>query len=579
MYELFNHLLERQDKFYGKHPQPYLRLIDTATRTRFGTHNTQSYLTLFELLVASSAHESLLLGFPDSPDRSFVASLASKVAALEATVVARCVNLVEIIEDPPYGKALRAQHVPEELTKADNLVVRFIHRSAQDFLVDSNQGANLLRSCEMTEQSAVIRLTTASLTKFLLDYHECEVARPLELGKLIEAEFWARAGTKALDIVFPTLQNRQPLFTPMSRPNSPAIHLTTAFDVMCPQLSTLETLSFGFATNFRMVAYTEAKLRALQPEKLPFAVGFCLTLYFRNYKFDYESGFQDMLKSYLSLTSITQSLSLCYVLEPYNQMEPWFFATCPVWQHIYLALVDLKYEEAPARLMQEILCLLRGSTSDATQPVRLTGCIIRNPFDRTITRIFPMPDGPASSFTKTIRESILRVTVRIHDDAETYSFDFSHYAPAGLGRFLELEESHNSLLQQTFSDDESLSCGYEASQECLIDILAHHWEGLSIEEKATVVRCYDGNPCIIVNKGMLQVVASMNEKRAWEDELYKNAARGDCNDDPVEREIIKSIQRSVDWEGHSESSISSFRMAEETSSGCVASDDLAADQE
>ena len=46
MNDLFQCLLERQDKFYRKHPKPYLRLILTAAR-----HDIN--VTMLELLLAS----------------------------------------------------------------------------------------------------------------------------------------------------------------------------------------------------------------------------------------------------------------------------------------------------------------------------------------------------------------------------------------------------------------------------------------------------------------------------------------------------------------------------------------------
>ncbi|KIW87007.1 uncharacterized protein Z519_12304 [Cladophialophora bantiana CBS 173.52] len=94
MNELFMFLLERQDTFYAKHPKPYLRLVDVATRGH-------TKLTLFEMLVASQEQETLRCYFPDNLDTQFLVSLDAMAENFEANVIARCAGLVEF--HPRFG--------------------------------------------------------------------------------------------------------------------------------------------------------------------------------------------------------------------------------------------------------------------------------------------------------------------------------------------------------------------------------------------------------------------------------------------------------------------------------------------
>ncbi|KIW98590.1 uncharacterized protein Z519_00251 [Cladophialophora bantiana CBS 173.52] len=328
MHKLFTSLVERQDKFYAKDPKPYLRLIEVATkRGDNNNHGAGAFLTFFELLVASSAQEEFISRVPKSLDASLLASLDSQAPDLKANVVVRCANLAELVPNRSDLQSYPKEFAYKELVNADSLEVRFIHRRVQDFLTDSEEGAALLRSYNMTEQNAVIRLTIASVTRFLATPYMSRVGKSLKWESLIEAGFWAKNGTGALDIIFPTLQARKPLRMPPFTAEDTSINgKTPPFNVLCPQLSPLENVAFGFATGFAMVAYTEAKLRALDLQKWRLVVGFSSCLCVRAYGLGRESsGFLTMFEPYLSLTSLTQNLTLSYILEPFTDVDFWVF--------------------------------------------------------------------------------------------------------------------------------------------------------------------------------------------------------------------------------------------------------------
>ncbi|KAJ9605208.1 hypothetical protein H2200_010598 [Cladophialophora chaetospira] len=348
MYELFRFLLERQDKFYAKHPKPYLRLIEVATTERRSrSPYSENFLTLLELLVALSAQEDIISPFPESHDVSLLAALESKAAALKANLVARCANMIELL--PRWHKAdIYSDAFPyRELADAHNVEIRFIHRSAADFLVENDTAVTLFHSCNLTERDATIRLMIASIFSFLVD-EQTDVKKSLQFGRLIDARLWTEAGTKTLDTIFPTLHARKPLLEPpMTMTKGQDAPNTGPFAVMCPQLSALENAVFGLAAEFNMVAYAEAKLRALDPEHLPFALGFAFCANLREDSFfeSTELRGMPMPEPDLSSQSLTQKLSLWYYLNPNMNNEPRFYATCPVWQHIHLSLVDQYYKK------------------------------------------------------------------------------------------------------------------------------------------------------------------------------------------------------------------------------------------
>ncbi|KIW27859.1 uncharacterized protein PV07_07560 [Cladophialophora immunda] len=160
MDDLFTLLLERQDRFYAKDPKPYLRLINTAI-------SDGCDINLLDLLLASSDQEKLMSNFPSNllPCCLAISNLAT--VDLKANVVARCACLVEYYDSTDVVGKFSESFSYESLVKSYRTGVRFIHRSAQDFLLENDRGAELVNACRISEREARQRLLLAWPTTIL----------------------------------------------------------------------------------------------------------------------------------------------------------------------------------------------------------------------------------------------------------------------------------------------------------------------------------------------------------------------------------------------------------------------------
>lgn len=547
--DLFMLLLERQDPFYAKHPKPYLYLIYVAS-----TKYRRAYqdFTLFEFLVAASARAEFISGFPQTLDDSVWASLASEAVALTANVVARCANLIELVPVEQEDRSDSEDFAHDELSIADQFQVRFIHRSALDFLVDNEKGAALLRSYNMTEQEAVIRLMIASVTRFLVHSASSNIEKCLLLGSMVDAEFWEKDGTSALDIVFPTLQARFPKKMPPFQLDTLVPAVMPSFEVACSQLSPLENVMFGFVARFTMVAYTEAKLRALDSEKIPLAAGLAICLSARDFGYDRVRGGGDdfliMLRKYLPMTLLTQNTSLWYKLALHSDDE-WIIATCPMWQHLTLAFAHAYFYQTLLKSEQDFLGLIQTFAGVVKNGVSgVEGCIFSREGIAMCPDIFPGPDEPAKCLMERFRrKDVMRVLVKPFASIRgtAFSLEFTHYSPGGISRYLELGHPRKESLQRSFDENASLYDLYRDTGKCLVAILNDHLEDLSPKDIASVVFYLGSDPCVIFSKGEPQLV-NRNERRDWEEELHKAGMCKDPVDDPVISEII-AIMKENPW--------------------------------
>ena len=273
MNELFTFLLERQDKFYAKYPKPYLFLLDVAAK------NGES-VTLLQLLLASEKQDFLLSDFPNNLD-DYLASLNPAAVNLDANIAARYAGLVECFERPLRRESELPSTFPHEaLRKVYGIGACFIHRSAQDFLVDSEKGASLLQSCGISGQDALRRLMAASAVQFLLEDQERSLHTPLTWARLIEPASWTHLETSVVDSLFSTLQARRPLLMPSlpSKDNSQDDDVHCICWIVCPQLSTLENLTFAHTVEQQLIAYLQAKLNSLDSEKLHLVAAYAACL-------------------------------------------------------------------------------------------------------------------------------------------------------------------------------------------------------------------------------------------------------------------------------------------------------------
>ncbi|KIW98589.1 uncharacterized protein Z519_00250 [Cladophialophora bantiana CBS 173.52] len=167
-----------------------------------------------------------------------------------------------------------------------------------------------------------------------------------------------------------------------------------------------------------------------------------------------------------------------------------------------------------------------------------------------------MPDEAADSFTDmTGGGDVLRIhlNIRASTQGTAYSVYFAQYAPGGLGRFLGLGQTHIDSLQQIFVKAESLQDAFQASAECLVAIIKHHWDSLSPKEIANVVWYHDEDSSFIFSKGELQVVGYESERQAWEEGLYEGEMHRYPVDNPVVSEIIEKMKLVGTWKNIGES--------------------------
>jgi hypothetical protein len=183
MNELFTFMLERQGRFYAKHPKPYLGLVNAASKRSAG-------VILLKLLVASQDQERLKSNFPQNLDTPFLAALNSLAVDLEVNVVARCAGLIECVQNDPAPSS----HFPEtfahgELIRASMREVRFIHRSVQDCLIENENGAILFRTAHIAEQDALKRLMTASAIRRFINANHSNMDMTFRYARKIYTGF------------------------------------------------------------------------------------------------------------------------------------------------------------------------------------------------------------------------------------------------------------------------------------------------------------------------------------------------------------------------------------------------------
>jgi hypothetical protein len=547
MNELFALMLERHDRFYTKHPKPYLRLISViATKTDIDFSPT--YL---ELHIASQDQQSLVSNFPNHLDSSFLAALDTSAIDLEANVAASCAGLVESFSLYEVLPQFPTTFPYKALAHAHNRMICFIHRSAQDFLVDSEKGAAFLQSSGISEQDALKRLLTAATVSCLINANDKDLLEPLQYGEYILAESWTPVETCVVDTLFWTMQSRRqmersaPLFEPK---NEQRRFNSNGSNVTCPHLSSLENLAFGYTVTFNMTAYLEAKLSTFDLEKIywvaAFSICLCLLSGKGPHQVEISTDFVFVLKPYLSMT---QNLNLCY---NGGSTGPCFTVTRPLWQHLYLALMNKCYGLPPNLYRQDLVSLVHDvPPGNSEQAISIEGWIIcwNDEFFRA--KIFPVPDE-AADFTEGQISGldVLRVRVLVQELPvwEVSSVEFCQYSPKGLDRFFSIEYSVNEHLQQNFYDCGNSYPAWSASAEDMATILNHHLDELSSFEIAKVVCLHSGNQGtrLIFSKGQI-CDATLDERERWEERLQEGRFRMDFETDPQHDPILSEIMREM----------------------------------
>ena len=548
MNELFTFLLERQDTFYAKHPKPYLRLLDVASKK-----NNQ--VTVLELFIASEDQEKVRSRFPvnlvDDDHDEYSAALDSSVVDLEVNVVARCAGLVECTHNSLRGRPFPDTYPYKNLAKMRDTKVKFIHRSAQDFLAEGEKGSALLQSCSISEQDALKRLMTASALTYLINRVDTDVDTPLYYARCIHGGSWTAFETSMADNLFSAQHLRKP---------SKTFYGFSELVVTCPQLSPVENLTFWLTAGFRLAAYLAAKLTVYDPAKSSLLAGFSMYLLVndltvRHYVLDdTDADFIGMLQPYLRHT---QTLTLHYHAPARVTGNISYAASRPIWQHIYLALTSWFFELGPKSRKDGGLnplfdFILSSSNGEGVVPE----CWILGISGGREARIIPEPDdtddAAVSNKADTCGSDIFKIRMTVHGFGELSgsSMDFLQFSPGGLDRFFEIEPSMNETLRRTLDHlplGEALGFvrGDMAPGRNMATILNGHLDELSPADVADVVCLHRYRSSFAFSKGRIHGTTD-DEKTAWEKRLqggnFDDDFETDPEHDPILCEILKRLQ-------------------------------------
>jgi hypothetical protein len=552
MNELFTFLLERQDKFYAKHPKPYLRLLDVATKNDPG-------VTVLELFIASENQDIVRSRFPVKPDDNddeYLAALNNSAVNFEANLVDRCAGLVECKQKrfrcPKYDDA----YPYENLARLQDMEVNFIHRSVQDFLAEGEEGIALLRSYSISEQDAWKRLMTASALIFLV-IDDMGIGRPLNYAGYIDKESWTPFETSVADDLFSALHLREPSWDTFDRV------------VRCPQLSPTENKESAAALG--PTAYLAAKLTVYDPAKSSVLAAISMCQHLSKTLVDPDRSYADhaeltrVLQPYLRHT---QTLTLHYDFERTGTRESYYAATCHLWQHLYLALTTAFFRFDPRRRKyHEAYSICEFILSSSTgEELGLDCRIVLTPYGRR-ARIAPAPDddnddddAPVSSktYTRGYRTFKIRMSVQGIEEWSGSSVDFLQYSPPGLDRFFDIEPSINESLRMALDRlpvQKALVRGDTATTRCIPTILNSHLDDLSPAEVAEVVCFRNEALCSIFSKGHFHGT-SRRERKEWEKRLkagnFVDDFETNPEHDPILREILKRLQLNAATEAERE---------------------------
>lgn len=163
MMSLFKHLLEREDSFYIKNPQPFLGLIHHVTREH-------KKLTLFDLLLATQQREALGDNMGDHFTDDSMSELNSMGEGFENEVLNCCSQLAETIETTGLDDSSESFMTPSSphLAYLMKRSVRLVHRTAYDFLLE--EGRTVLERYRQTEVDCYYSLAVAKFSYCRLRY-------------------------------------------------------------------------------------------------------------------------------------------------------------------------------------------------------------------------------------------------------------------------------------------------------------------------------------------------------------------------------------------------------------------------
>ncbi|KAJ9634793.1 hypothetical protein H2204_006026 [Knufia peltigerae] len=476
MNDLFEFMLKRQDRYYVKHPKPYLLLLNAAVQA-------DSSPTLLQLLLASRDLESIKSQITNGPDANFLTDLNESARNMEINVIANCAGLVET-ERTYHSVGASYEYIVE----AAFVRLRFIHRSVQDFLLESESGVQFLRSSKVPKDDAFKRLMTASalvsvMNRAFLSFYKA-FDESLHYAGSIPSGSWTSSETHVLDALFSSMVSNQPAVLEK---------LKASTIIKCPQLSELDNIALGHPALHRLTPYLEAKLPRLAWEETSLAAGFIVSAILRN-ETRLDDDMAKILRPYISWT---QCVTLCHLVghsgawtTPLTERhELHVTASRPLWQHCFIGNCNNFLGEPDTAQQPPFTVLdldLRQTILDNRKLDSLsTGALL---IAQPSWEFFPDPEDGCANESLYYHEAFK--TTLIVPDSEPFGpplVSFEQYCPETLCRFLTVEPEMKESLKHEFDKGSFIGIQQRVYQEYTTSILNDNVGVLSPAEIADIV--------------------------------------------------------------------------------------------
>ncbi|KEF56551.1 uncharacterized protein A1O9_06739 [Exophiala aquamarina CBS 119918] len=546
MNEFFRTLLERQDKFYAKHPKPYLFILQVVTQQPM--HLRPTGFTLFDMLLISRKHEILASDFTSNLENQYWLALEREAVRLKANVVASCAGLVEVITGKvPRGLPWDFPH--KALGQVDKQPVRFIHRSVQDFLLEDNTAHSLLQSSGMSEDDVIFSWTAASSLRFIAEPRSShmEISR---LAQLIQPQ-------PLRDKVARLIHRISPVVAARGRLRGLPTHSVYLFDVFKTfvssiDLSPLENATIILLTGARLLTNVTSYIDDREPKQRQCGALVALLEAIQSPALvnrDFISGLERRIEKNAAFTICYESATSPRLLFSCsgNIQQHIFISTAHVW-HSYSqrqpGMEDIDPEEQ-RRLIDSVHLLLDVS-KEGDRCMDLW--FVQEADSFGYVQIMPEPDEiPDALQAKLKPYSILHFKFKWDlpkpRKEPACVAECLRWSPPGFDVFLDISR-HEAHVFEKF---------YWRKADGQV------WQALVNQQAGILSRAIGIHSPLSVAQGVLALsfpfldtpmhsafiydtqvrTATSDERRLWEDKLYKN--RGYEHHDPITAEIIRLI--------------------------------------
>ena len=395
MHQLLEHLLQRQDPFYTKGTKPCLRLIE------FNITNNRN-ATLFDVFIASQPQEDFASIMSGQAWDAYTSTINADAANFETNVVARCAGLVELY--PLYSCESLTQNIPyANLRHLDNMRAEFMHRSAQDYLLECSGTTSSLLPPALSNDEAASRFMGAELLKSLIrprdgGYHHM----PLTYASMVSQAGWTPRETALMDLWFEELSTYLPsLRTSQSEEESvssretwpPDLPRVKEPEVTSPDLSRKDDLIFGVTAVYKLAAYNNVKAGGLTSDRL-------MVILVMMYCNATRSKMDNELETYSPFLGqpLQPMLKICLNYESMaSESEipvPAISSTCYIWEHLEIARIAEYFRRQSLDIVTNGFSAPSLSTEaiDENQILRTRGLAMGYPGELKSLIVVPVPD-------------------------------------------------------------------------------------------------------------------------------------------------------------------------------------------